>query len=55
MEQPITFVHFALFLLEALVLGAVIGAERQWRQRTAGLRANASCLQELPPSSWFLC
>lgn len=41
MEQPITFVHFALFLLEALVLGAIIGAERQWRQRTAGLRTNA--------------
>ena len=41
MEQPITFVHFALFLLKALVLGAVIGAERQWRQRTAGLRTNA--------------
>lgn len=41
MEQPIAFVHFALFLLEALVLGAIIGAERQWRQRTAGLRTNA--------------
>jgi len=25
----------------ALVLGAAIGAERQWRQRTAGLRTNA--------------
>lgn len=41
MEQPITFVYFTLFLLEALVLGAIIGAERQWRQRTAGLRTNA--------------
>jgi putative Mg2+ transporter-C (MgtC) family protein len=28
-------------LLVALVLGAVIGAERQYRQRTAGLRTNA--------------
>jgi putative Mg2+ transporter-C (MgtC) family protein len=25
----------------ALALGAVIGLERQWRQRTAGLRTNA--------------
>jgi putative Mg2+ transporter-C (MgtC) family protein len=25
----------------ALVLGAVVGLERQWRQRTAGLRTNA--------------
>ncbi len=41
MGQPTTFIQFALFLLEALVLGAVIGAERQWRQRTAGLRTNA--------------
>jgi putative Mg2+ transporter-C (MgtC) family protein len=39
--QPVTFVQFTLFLLESLVLGAVIGAERQWRQRTAGLRTNA--------------
>lgn len=28
-------------MLEALVLGAIIGAERQWRQRFAGLRTNA--------------
>ncbi len=41
MEPSITFVQFTLFLLEALVLGAIIGAERQWRQRTAGLRTNA--------------
>jgi putative Mg2+ transporter-C (MgtC) family protein len=27
-------------LLLALVLGALIGIERQWRQRTAGLRTN---------------
>lgn len=34
--------HQASFLrlLLALVLGAVIGAERQWRQRAAGLRTN---------------
>jgi putative Mg2+ transporter-C (MgtC) family protein len=35
-------VHQATFprLLLALVLGACIGAERQWRQRAAGLRTN---------------
>jgi putative Mg2+ transporter-C (MgtC) family protein len=30
----------ALALLTAFVLGGVIGFERQWRQRTAGLRTN---------------
>lgn len=37
-------VSIGAFLLAtslALILGAVIGAERQWRQRTAGLRTNA--------------
>jgi putative Mg2+ transporter-C (MgtC) family protein len=33
--------HFAIRLGLALVLGALIGAERQWRQRMAGLRTNA--------------
>ena len=28
-------------LLAAMLLGALIGAERQWRQRMAGLRTNA--------------
>lgn len=28
-------------LLAAMLLGAIIGAERQWRQRMAGLRTNA--------------
>jgi MgtC family len=32
---------FALQLTLALIFGAAIGAERQWRQRTAGLRTNA--------------
>lgn len=32
---------FVLNLLLAMGLGAVIGAERQWRQRMAGLRTNA--------------
>ena len=34
--------HLATFyhLLMALILGACVGAERQWRQRAAGLRTN---------------
>lgn len=32
---------FVLNLLLAMSLGAVIGAERQWRQRMAGLRTNS--------------
>lgn len=34
--------HYFVFRLGlALILGALIGAERQWRQRIAGLRTNA--------------
>jgi len=33
--------EFAIRLGVALILGAVIGIERQWRQRMAGLRTNA--------------
>src|SRR5215475_8889577 len=33
--------HFSIRLGLALVLGSVIGAERQWRHRTAGLRTHA--------------
>ena len=33
--------YFALNLAAAFALGALIGAERQWRQRMAGLRTNA--------------
>lgn len=33
--------HFATPLALALILGALIGAERQWRQCMAGLRTNA--------------
>jgi putative Mg2+ transporter-C (MgtC) family protein len=32
---------FALNISAALLMGAVIGLERQWRQHTAGLRTNA--------------
>lgn len=32
--------QFAIRLLIAFVLGALVGVERQWRQRQAGLRTN---------------
>src|SRR6202163_323507 len=32
---------FAIRLVGALFFGALVGAERQWRQRMAGLRTNA--------------
>jgi putative Mg2+ transporter-C (MgtC) family protein len=35
-----TYAEFALNVGVAFVLGAAIGLERQWRQRTAGLRTN---------------
>jgi putative Mg2+ transporter-C (MgtC) family protein len=40
--DSVPLLHQATFprLLLALVLGACIGAERQWRQRAAGLRTN---------------
>lgn len=33
--------HFVAYLMTALLLGAIIGAERQWHQRIAGLRTNS--------------
>ena len=33
--------QFALHIVVAVVLGAAVGLERQWRQRLAGLRTNA--------------
>lgn len=39
-----TLVSYAL----ALLLGALIGAERQYRQRTAGLRTNAVRVRRRP-------
>jgi putative Mg2+ transporter-C (MgtC) family protein len=36
-----SWTQFALNLAAAFVLGSLIGAERQWRQRMAGLRTNA--------------
>lgn len=35
------WMQFALNLTAAFILGSLIGAERQWRQRMAGLRTNA--------------
>jgi putative Mg2+ transporter-C (MgtC) family protein len=35
-----SLLHTLLYLSTAVVLGAVIGFERQWRQRLAGLRTN---------------
>jgi uncharacterized membrane protein YhiD involved in acid resistance len=36
-----TTLLFAGRLTAALLLGTVVGLERQWRQRTAGTRTNA--------------
>ncbi|WP_413993719.1 MgtC/SapB family protein [Labrys okinawensis] len=38
--QLLPFLDTVLSLTEAFILGALIGAERQYRQRTAGLRTN---------------
>jgi putative Mg2+ transporter-C (MgtC) family protein len=38
--QPYDFIDTLISLLTAFVFGTLIGAERQYRQRTAGLRTN---------------
>lgn len=38
--QPVAFLTTLVCLATAFVLGVVIGLERQWRQRSAGLRTN---------------
>ncbi len=40
-ERRMAFYQFALDNFAALLLGALIGLERQWRQRNADLRTNA--------------
>jgi putative Mg2+ transporter-C (MgtC) family protein len=40
MPFPIDLTTAAINLIAAMVLGGLIGAERQWRQRLAGLRTN---------------
>lgn len=37
----VQMLNFAFHIVAALVLGILIGIERQWRQRMAGLRTNA--------------
>lgn len=39
--MDISLVDFSLRLFAALVFGGIVGVERQWKQRTAGLRTNA--------------
>jgi putative Mg2+ transporter-C (MgtC) family protein len=39
--NPAVFADTAISLIVAFLLGTLIGAERQYRQRTAGLRTNA--------------
>lgn len=43
--MPMVWYQFAIRLAVAFLLGGLVGAERQWRQRTAGLRTN--CLVAL--------
>lgn len=38
---PVSHFEFAVRVAIALVFGSIIGLERQWRQRLAGLRTNA--------------
>jgi putative Mg2+ transporter-C (MgtC) family protein len=40
-SAALTVSRFGAYVAEAFALGACIGAERQWRQRRAGLRTNA--------------
>src|SRR6202022_4558795 len=37
----ISTLHFSIRLLLAIAMGAIVGLERQWRQRMAGTRTNA--------------
>ena len=39
--MSVTTIQFAMRLFTALLLGAAVGLERQWRQRMAGTRTNA--------------
>jgi putative Mg2+ transporter-C (MgtC) family protein len=41
MENAMPLEQILMRLGLALVLGAIIGAEREWRQKTAGIRTNA--------------
>jgi putative Mg2+ transporter-C (MgtC) family protein len=39
-DKEMSVFEFAIRLLAALLLGAAVGVERQWRQKNAGLRTN---------------
>src|SRR5271169_7023994 len=39
--MPMATIQFSVRLVSGLLLGAVVGLERQWRQRMAGTRTNA--------------
>lgn len=41
MIEPLLLLDIAVRIVTAIVLGAAIGLERQWRLRTAGIRTNA--------------
>ena len=40
MEEPLKYLEFGIRMFAALSLGGAIGLERQWQQRTMGLRTN---------------
>jgi putative Mg2+ transporter-C (MgtC) family protein len=39
--NSVSTINFSLHLLSAIFMGAIVGLERQWRQRMAGTRTNA--------------
>jgi putative Mg2+ transporter-C (MgtC) family protein len=49
--SPADFLDSLVSLLGAFVLGTLIGAERQYRQRSGGLRTNVLVAVGPPPSS----
>jgi hypothetical protein len=53
--QLYDFLDTLVSLTAAFVLGTLIGAERQYRLRTAGLRTNVLVRWEPPPSSIWPC
>lgn len=40
-DEAMSWLDFSFRIVLALLFGALIGLERQWRQRRAGLRTNA--------------
>jgi len=56
MEETMLMFPYIANLLAAMLLGALIGAERQWRQRMAGLRTNslvATGASDVLPRRWY--